>query len=329
MANNYFFIGSYVSKNGLYKTLKFIDRFSNELFNQIQALYHLDSVSIPKITTFNPKHDQRLINYDNRSSSTVYQLLNDANLYTVNLFHELKLEPNFQGLIWRNTTISRDVVYDSTHSGCEEEIWIRKRVTSVDKLKTTELLEKLTDEILEIMNEIFHRLVEELQIDTNFKFANFSTLSLKTFYTKFHTLKTDDFLMQKLSTDKLVLLTEIGDSSSRYLEEVDPIFDDLTRKSELLYFYEDISNIVPIISFSMLSTYEQTLIELQQRHVDVESLTTELELIKHSPDQMSIKINLSKLLMILLNKIHIGEVVPGSWPEELYLEAKEKGIHIL
>lgn len=40
-------------------------------------------------------------------------------------------------------------------------------------------------------------------------------------------------------------------------------------------------------------------------------------------------INLSSLSMLLLNKVHIGEVVPGVWDDCTLLEAKKRGIHLL
>lgn len=47
------------------------------------------------------------------------------------------------------------------------------------------------------------------------------------------------------------------------------------------------------------------------------------------PMTMGAKIDLGIISMLLLKKAHIGEVQTGAWPNELIIECKQRGIHLL
>lgn len=329
MSNNYSFIGNYISKNGLYKTLKFIDRFSSTLFNTLKENYHLDTIEVPYALNYSKNNDKRLINFDNRSTNKVYQIINNLNNYTVKIFDELKSHQTFNGLIYQYTSINRDGLVDNVHSISENLICIRKRITSLDKLEPNKLIYDVCNEIMTLVNNIYEQIKSELEIDSEFDFYQIKQISLSSFFSRLHTLKVDDYLLQKLSNQKLVLVNNINGINSKFLSYVDPLYNDLKLSSELLYWYKDLNEIVPLISINILSTYTNSIDQLKKRNINIENYSNELEIIKRSPDQIVIQINLSRFLMILLNKMHIGEVVSGAWDDELYDEAKKKGIHIL
>ena len=327
--SNYYFIGNYENKNNSYKTLNFIERFSKQLEKRLIEKYGLLTIFLPRVDSFDKKNNPRLINFDNKINDCVYQIKENFDLYQLNLIDQFKLEHGFHGVISNYQKISRDVEVNSINSMVESILDLRIKITSLEKIEPETLIFNYTQEVYKIICDCFMEIKNELDINSDFIERKINVISLSNYLKRVRSLKVDDYIVQNLSNKKLSLITNINNLYSKHLIKADLLTEDVFTSSQLLYWYDDISEVVPLFSIALSANYKNAIKQLQIDNINVDLYQEELQLLKNSPEQIHIKINLSKLIMVLLNKIHIGEVVSGSWSKELLKEAKEKDIKIL
>ena len=326
---NYYFIGNYENKNSKYKTLKFIERFSKQLEKRLIQKYGLLTIYLPKVKSFSKKNNPRWINFDNKENDRVYQMSEMFDLYQLGIIDEFKLEYDFHGVISNYQRIARDIQVNSINSVVESILDFRIKITTLEKIEPQTLIYEYTQDVFKIIVESFFEIKNELDIQSNFIDRKINVVSLAKFLKRAHSLKIDEYIVQNLSNKKLTLVNDINNVDSKYLTKADVLTEDVSTSSQLLYWYDEITEVIPLISVSLSSTYDLARKQLQDNNINVDLFLEELDLVKNSPEQIHIKINLSKLIMVLLNKIHIGEVVSGSWDQDLLQEAKEKEIKIL
>lgn len=305
MKKNYF-TSSYQSSNSFVTTLKFISWFNNKLLNELRDKFNLFYLETPKICKFQTNLNERAINFDNKECKEVFQIIKYPCKYLNRIWNELN---NHQyvvlGLITKYVIYHRDNQINNVQFIYNNVIDIRIKISEIEKKNFNELIDNTYKSIKSIINELINEyslIDRSLKINDEFLNKTYKIKSLNNFAKISQTLKLDDYIQQKIVEYKFVLLTNIGNNQSKYLSGYSEC-DDEINNAQLLYLHQPSDSIINLMQFAI--SHENKL------------------------PYLHIQINVEQLMMIILNKEHIAEVLPGAWTSILKKEASKKKVDIL
>lgn len=305
MKKNYF-TSSYQSSNSFVTTLKFISWFNNKLLNELRDKFNLFYLETPKICKFQTNLNERAINFDNKECKEVFQIIKYPCKYLNRIWNELN---NHQyvvlGLITKYVIYHRDNQINNVQFIYNNVIDIRIKISEIEKKNFNELIDNTYKSIKSIINELINEyslIDRSLKINDEFLNKTYKIKSLNNFAKISQTLKLDDYIQQKIVEYKFVLLTNIANHQSKYLSGYSKC-DDEINNAKLLYLHQPSDSIINLMQFAI--SHENKL------------------------PYLHIQINVEQLIMIILNKEHIAEVLPGAWTSILKKEASKKKVDIL
>lgn len=305
MKKNYF-TSSYTSSNSLVTTLRFISWFNDKFLNELMNKFNLFYLETPKICKFQSNLNERVINFDNKECKEVFQIIKYPCKYLNRIWTELN---NYKyvvlGLITKYVIYHRDNQINNVQFIYNNVIDIRIKISEIEKNNFNELI----DDTYKLIKSIVYELINEyssidrsLKINDEFLKKVYKSKSLNNFSKISQTLKLDDYIQQKVVEYQFVLLTNIANNKSKYLSEHSK-YDDETNNAQLLYLHQQSDSIINLMQFAISN--------------------------ENKLPYLHIQINVEQLIMIILNKEHIAEVLPGAWTSILKKEALKKKVDIL
>lgn len=302
-----FFSSEYLSQNSLVSTLRFIKWFKHELLSELENEFNLLYVDAPKLCKFKDNVSTRMINFDNKATEQIFQIVVHPCKYINNTWQKLNESvSNISGLITKYTLYNRDVTINNCRFIYSDVIDFRIEIDPVERNNFVNLIDRVYQQVFNTIVKIVNNYKKQnsrLVINDAFLSSKYKIKSLKNFAKVYQTLKINDYILQKTLDYKYLMLTNILQTKSQYLNSFSES-DDLGYSAQLLWFHEPAEQIVNIVQLA-----------LSKKH----------EFINY----LHIVVNLEQLLMIILNKAHIAEVLPGSWGEDLKKEALKKKVNIL
>lgn len=305
MKKNYF-TSSYTSSNSLVTTLKFISWFNNKFLNELTNKFNLFYLETPKICKFQSNLNERVINFDNKECKEVFQIIKYPCKYLNRIWNELN---NYKyvvlGLITKYVIYHRDNQINNVQFIYNNVIDIRMKISEIEKSNFNELISNayklIKGTVCELINE-YSYIDKSLKINDEFLKKDYKLKSLNNFSKISQTLKLDDYIQQKVVEYQFVLLTNIANNKSKYLDEHSK-YDDEINNAQLLYLHQQSNSIINLMQFAISN--------------------------ENKLPYLHIQINIEQLIMIILNKEHIAEVLPGAWTNVLKKEALKKNVDIL
>lgn len=303
---------SYKQKHDITDIIKFIDKFKFLLSLDLKKFYSLLEYNPQVVSNKNSfLFKERFISFDNMNDNQIYNILEFNDYELIKLLHNTNLD---NGLINFYSAIERDKKNSFKKVIAEQKLLLMKRILLVQA--NDETIIRVAKEIIRIINENIKKI--DLH-DTNKIPLDFKVYSFKKIRKMYPTISINDAINELVSSKSSVLVFDI-----------DNTFEHINRK-EMLSFYKnatlyvksEINNkSIEIFNFYICPKLEEVLSKYQY-DIDIMNNTEELSKIFNGfNDLLSIEINFSRILMYILNQIHICEITNGPFDEETEKEFK-------
>ncbi|WP_246017796.1 aspartate--ammonia ligase [Mesobacillus subterraneus] len=236
-----------------------------------------------------------------------------------------------EGLYTDMNAIRRDETLDHLHSlyvdQWDWEKTISRKQRNMTMLRTT--VEKIY-EVIKKTESMVARLHPVLLPILPKKVSFISSQELEDLYPELTPKEREDKITEKLGA---VFVTQIGHDlrSGKKHDSRSPDYDDWNLNGDLLLWYPPLGRAIEITSMGV-RVDEKTLIEQLKLAGEEQRLQLEYHqalLNKELPYTIGGGIGQSRLCMLLLQKIHIGEVQVSVWNEETIEECSKRNIHLL
>lgn len=300
------FSGAYQNNNNLLKTIKFYQYFKKLLTQKLIDEFHLIEVNAPYVEKFN-NDNKRAINFDNLQSNKIFQIVDDCTGYFHSLIKKLNShDEKINGLISLYTQYYRDCQINATNFIAMQIIHLMIKINYNENFD--EYINIKINEIAQIIIDIIRKTISYEKINNyndNFLIKSFFTKNIKNFLNESKTLKLDDFIKEEVFVNKSVLFTNTkqNNSFSKLLNDFSNV-KNILEDAQWFIFNEQSNTIVNIIEFMVIKDQNS------------------------NNKYLHIKINLDRLIMLILKKSHLAEVIHGIWDDNLEKEALNKKLEI-
>lgn len=236
-----------------------------------------------------------------------------------------------EGLYTDMNAIRRDEIADNIHSiyvdQWDYELIIKKEERNIETLK--EKVNLIYKCILKTQKKICRKYKNLINYFPNkIKFITSEEL-LQKYPNK--SAKEREYLITK--EYKAVFIMQIGNklSDGSIHDNRAPDYDDWLLNGDILVFYPPLDRAIELSSMGIRVDRQRLLFQLEERNcLDRLKYPFHKALEKEElPYTIGGGIGQSRLCLVMLNKIHIGEVQVSIWPNSTYIEANKKGIKIL
>lgn len=300
-----YFTSKYKSKNDLITTLRFIKWLKHELANELILKFNLLDVEVPHLSRFKSDFASRIINFDNKKTEEIFQFIIDPSEYLNKLY--LKLNKNHNqviGLLSQYTQYNRDIDLTNVTYLYKDILDIRLDIKQLPSKKLDDIINNLYENFIDALSTILKKCNEVFGITFNQELltTNYKISSLTTFFKFYQTLKIDDYIQQTILSSRFLWFKNLAMIKSTYLT-ITSEYDDLNNTAQLFWYHEPANEVINLmqISTGMVDDF-------QYAHWTIA---------------------LDQLIMVLLDKAHIQEIIPGAKSEDLIKEASKKGVNIL
>ena len=236
-----------------------------------------------------------------------------------------------EGLYTNMNAIRRDEDLDNLHSAYVDQ-WDWEKVILKEE-RTEEMLKETVRTIVKVIKHIEHEVwykyphsVYHLPEDVTFV----SSQELLDMYPDMTSKERENAITKKYGC---VFLTQIGGSLSNGQRHDGraPDYDDWQLNGDLLYWYEPLNCALEISSMGIRVDADSL-----KKQCEVANCTERLSLSYHQavlndelPFTIGGGIGQSRLCMMLLGKVHIGEVQASLWSKEILEDCRQKNIPLL
>lgn len=236
-----------------------------------------------------------------------------------------------EGLYTDMNAIRRDDNMDNIHSIYVDQ-WDWEKVIGVED-RTLDYLKKtvctIVDTICETLDKVkseFKTITTNLSSDVYFITAQ----ELESLYPK-KSPKEREYIVAK--EHKTVFIIGIGDvlTSGEKHDGRAPDYDDWTLNGDLIFYNEVLDEQLEVSSMGIRVNKESLISQLEKcNNIDRLQYSYHRGIVDNIlPLTIGGGIGQSRLCMLLLQKMHIGEVQVSMWPVSMLKECMEKGINIL
>ncbi len=236
-----------------------------------------------------------------------------------------------QGLFTNMNAIRKDETLDNIHSAYVDQ-WDWEKIIYKEE-RTVETLKKTVQTIVKVIKHIEHEVwyaypevIYDLPSDVYF-------ITSEELLQKYPDLNAKERENAITKEHGCVFLMKIGDYLSNH-EKHDgraPDYDDWQLNGDLLYWFEPLQSAIEISSMG-IRVDEHSIVSQCQKAGDLERLNLPYHqsIIKSQlPFTIGGGIGQSRLCMLLLQKVHIGEVQASIWPKEMIEACKKANINLL
>ena len=236
-----------------------------------------------------------------------------------------------EGLYTNMNAIRRDEELDNLHSVYVDqwdwEMVITKEQRTMETLR--EVVQKIVTIIKHMEHEVWYKYPEAAyHIPSTVKFI--TSQELLDMYPDLSPREREDAICREYGC---VFVSQIGDllSNGEKHDGRAPDYDDWALNGDILYWFEPLGQALEISSMG-IRVDERSLAEQLKKAGCEEraSLPYHKALLNGElPYTIGGGIGQSRLCMLLLGRVHIGEVQAGIWPEEMRKICSENRIHLL
>lgn len=235
------------------------------------------------------------------------------------------------GLYTDMNAIRRDELMDNLHSVYVDQ-WDWERIITRQN-RNIETLQAVVIKIVKAIaqtKELVHREYEELNLKISEEVFFITTEELLQKYPGTSPKERENMIARE---HKTVFIMQIGDKLSNG-EKHDgraPDYDDWQLNGDILFWYEPLGLALEISSMGIRVDAEALLYQLKaagcehRQNLPYHKVLLEGEL----PLTIGGGIGQSRLCLMLLEKIHVGEVQASVWSEKIQAECREQGIELL
>ncbi len=236
-----------------------------------------------------------------------------------------------EGLYTDMSAIRRDDKVDNLHSIYVDQ-WDWELVIGKEQ-RTIEFLKDIVRRIVDAFNKThdavkkeYPKLKQEFAKDVHFV----TSQELEDMYPDFNDKQKERAITKKYGT---VFIMQIGDTlkSGNKHDMRAPDYDDWSLNGDLLMWSDPLDTAVELSSMGIRVDRETLIYQLEKA-----GCNERLAFDYHSkiandilPLTIGGGIGQSRICMIMLDKVHVGEVQASIWPEDMVSECKEHGIEIL
>lgn len=237
-----------------------------------------------------------------------------------------------EGLYTNMNAIRKDEDLDNFHSSYVDQ-WDWEKVISKDERNEKTLKETV---------ELIFKVVKHMEHEVWYKFPNavyhlpdkihfITSQELEDKYPELEDAKDrENAICKELGC---VFVMQIGDvlKSGKRHDGRAPDYDDWKLNGDILFWYEPLQCALELSSMG-IRVDEDSMVEQLKKTGDEDRLKLQYHkmiLNKELPYTIGGGIGQSRLCMLLLGKVHVGEVQASIWPDEMLKKCEENGIHIL
>ncbi len=296
--------------------IKIIDMLRTELFLDIKKYFLLYAVDAPIINEPNHNiYNSRCINFDNLNDSSLYQYIDYPDLSMIKMTHEMDSK---YGVFTYYCCINRDSEYTFVKSPFEYKILIEKNILFVEA--NDQIIQKHATEMINLINDAVKNLKipHAITIPSNIKVVTLA--KLKKYYP---TISIEDALNEYVIKNESVLLYDLDETFEHIRKKSIVSF----HKNASLYVKSNVNNeIIRLMSFN-LSPKKAEIIERFKYESNSEAIT---KLIENNPklftdynDILGIEINFNRLMLYVLQKMHMAEILEIPLSDELKEQFKK------
>ncbi len=236
-----------------------------------------------------------------------------------------------EGLYTNMNAIRRDEVLDNLHSAYVDQ-WDWEKVITKDQ-RTMETLKSTVEIIFKVIKHLQHEVWYKYPQAVNHlpKQVHFiTTQQLLDKYPDMTSKERENLICKELGC---VFLLQIGDllSNGESHDGRAPDYDDWSLNGDLLFWFEPLQCALEISSMG-IRVDEKSLIEQCEKSNSNSRLAYPYHqsvINKELPYTIGGGIGQSRLCMLLLDKVHIGEVQASIWSKEIMEQCKKHNIPLL
>lgn len=301
------FSAAYKNNNNLLKTVRFYHYFRKLLTQKLIDDLRLVEINAPYIKKFT-NNNERTINFDNLQTSQIFQIDDNCNQYFHKMIKNLNhYDEKINGVVALYTRFCRDCKITATNFITSKIIHCAIKINSNHSAYEYINVNKI-NEIAQIIIDTIDTSVSYEKIDKpnkEFLIRSAVAVNIKNFLNKWKTLKLEDYIEQEVFKNKSVLFTNTKQnySPSLVLNDFSNI-KNILEDGQWVVFNEQSNTIINVIEFMTIKDHDS------------------------NSEYFHIKINLDRLVMLILKKSHLAEVIPGIWDDNLEKEALNKKVEI-
>lgn len=239
-----------------------------------------------------------------------------------------------KGLVTDMNAIRRDEVVDNLHSVYVDQ-WDWEKVLSPE-MRTVDYLK---DTVQRIVNAIYVTgetlKIEYPQITTHVprEVIFVTTQELEDQFPDLHTAQEKETAFHRLHKDKAVFLMQIGGKlrSGKPHDGRAPDYDDWNLNGDIIFWFEPLNCALEVSSMGIRVDEEALKAQLKHANCTDRAILPFHKALLNGELPYSIGggIGQSRICMLLLGRVHVGEVQASIWPEEMRRECAEQNIRLL
>jgi aspartate--ammonia ligase len=259
-----------------------------------------------------------------------YQIVQSLAKWKRMALHEYKFSPG-EGLYTNMNAIRRDEELDNLHS-CYVDQWDWEKVIKKEE-RTQEMLEETVRTIFKVIKHMEHQVwykypevVNHLPDDIYF----IDSEDLRKLYPNMSSKERENAITKEKGCVFIKRIgAKLGDGEPH--DNRAPDYDDWELNGDILFWFDNLNQAIEISSMG-IRVDEESL----DRQLRISGCDDRRELVYHKmllkgelPYTIGGGIGQSRLCMLLLNRVHVGEVQSSVWPKEMIEECKKNKIMLL
>ena len=287
--------------------IKFIDKFKFYLLFDLKNYFSLLEF-IPQlvINSGDFLYKKRIINFDNINNYEIYQLLEFCDLQLIKTLHNNNLQ---YGLISFYPSIERDKNNTFIKSVSEDKILMMQKLLLIDA--NNDSIVKIANELISLINEIIKKINLH---DTSIIPKKIETIEFSKLKKLYPTVSTNDAINELVTKKGCVLIFNLDNNLGHVNRKELLTF----KNNATLYVKSDVNNkSIELFNFYICPKLEEILNKFQYDVDFMNNIDQLNEIFNNYNDLIGIEINFSRLLLYVLNKMHITEINNSPINEEI------------
>ncbi len=325
---------TYTQTASLRETIEELVLLRTELINHINKNFKVLRVSVP---LYLPEDSDLLINFENKTRAITFDeskeyKVNKMLLSTTNWMRDLSKRIDTkenEGIFSETQTILRDVQQKTSNTLTKEEITLQVR------LPKNSDHEKFAKDFSYEMYDFIYSLIEKQAVKDNRKNAypkEIKIFSSQNLEVEYPDIASKEKELNHIKNEDAFILSGAGRKkfSNKIHKSIHPGIYDLKNYYEFLFRDNVNTDVIKVATVSILASGQD--LEDQMKYYNVGPLL-EREFYANLATQdykvMELKINVSKLAMVILRKGHIAEVQAGVHTKETNIMSTKHKVEII
>ena len=325
---------TYTPKSDIETTLKDVFDIQKTLFTYFDKTFNSMKITAPLFLDeksnmiIHKPQLTRSVTFDEIQEYRVNRMLISHSNWLRSMLTRLEVQ-NYKGLVIETQTIHRDVKQSTSQAISNNEITLQIMIP-----EETDYI-KYTKDLAREMYELFYSMIEKYKgkyFDKNIYPESVNMFSSQNLEIEMANISSYQKEMNKILDEEAFILSSSGTKmySKKIHKDVHAAVYDLRNHYEILFKDDVNSDVVDVCSVATLANGQ--VLEDQIKQYNVGSLMENTfygKLAKEKHKIVEVKINVSKLAMIVLRKGHIGEVQAGVLTKETESIADRNKIEII